>query len=135
MANVIRSFDVNKARDLNSLRELERIAGGVLGGAVLSGHVEVEIRPGYIRRRSRQKGAGKLRKLEPRWQAQPIRTTVRSLRYGKQAATAAYPGGNVGVQTDVDPSLTKADRLCGTRATRTRHPSSTSSPRRWPSSS
>jgi len=130
-ANVIRSFDVNKARDLTSVRDIDRIAGGVLGGAVLSGHLEIdqeiEIRPGYIRRRKSEKSSSKKlskfqRKMAPRWYAQPIRTTVRSLRYGKHATTAAFPGGNVGVQTNVDPSLTKADGLCGHLIVDARHP-------------
>ena len=47
------------------------------------------------------------------WTAQPIRTTVKSLKYGKNAATNGYPGGNVGIQTNIDPSLTKGDGMCG----------------------
>jgi len=127
-AHVIRSFDVNKARDLGSRRAIAGIAGGVLGGAVLRGRVEVgqevEIRPGLLRRRPPAKHSlrSSLRKLEPRWRAQPIRTTVRSLRYGGRAAAAAFAGGNVGVQTDVDPSLAKADGLCGHVLVDARHP-------------
>lgn len=126
-ANVIRSFDVNKARDLRTPSDIDAIAGGVLGGAVLSGRLavgqQIEIRPGYIRRRRRSEDPAQrrriaklpaaLRKMEPRWEAQPIRTTVRALRYGRRSASVAFAGGNVGVQTDVDPSLTKADGLCG----------------------
>merc|ERR1712013_758456 len=62
------------------------------------------------------------RKMAPRWTAQPIRTTVRSLRYGKHATDRAFSGGNVGVQTNVDPSLTKADGLCGHVIVDVRHP-------------
>merc|ERR1712087_199774 len=129
-ANVIRSFDVNKAHELKSIRDIDRIVGGVLGGAVLSGHLEIgqeiEIRPGYIKKRPATKKAAKLskfqRKMAPRWQALPIRTTVRSLRYGKHATTTAFAGGNVGVQTNVDPSLTKADGLCGHVIVDAHHP-------------
>merc|ERR1712087_252001 len=129
-ANVIRSFDVNKAHELKSVRDIDRIVGGVLGGAVLSGHLEIgqeiEIRPGYIKKRPATKKAAKLskfqRKMAPRWQALPIRTTVRSLRYGKHATTTAFAGGNVGVQTNVDPSLTKADGLCGHVIVDAHHP-------------
>jgi len=117
-ANVIRSFDVNKARDLQTVDDIDKMAGGVLGGAVMNGHLEIgqeiEIRPGYLRRKKTAKQRNALMdRLQPQWEAQPIRTTVKSLQYGKIRASSAYPGGNVGIQTNIDPSLTKSDGMCG----------------------
>merc|ERR1719192_1060753 len=54
-----------------------------------------------------------MNRLQPQWSAQPIRTIVKSLQYGKIKAESGFPGGNVGIQTNIDPSLTKADGLCG----------------------
>jgi len=117
-ANIIRSFDVNRARDVSSIADIDRIAGGVLGAAVLSGRIAVgqaiEIRPGYLTKKktSRQRDALRTR-LQPQWGVQPIRTTVKSLRFGRESARRAFPGGNVGIETNVDPSLTAANGLCG----------------------
>eukprot|EP01084_Bolivina_argentea_P256700 432291_1 len=116
--NIIRSFDVNRAKDLATDHDIDTIAGGIIGGAVLNGHIKVgqliEIRPGYIKKKRLKKYKDKIvNKLQPQWEAQPIITRVISLKYGKNGATVAYPGGNVGVQTNVDPSLTKSDRMCG----------------------
>jgi len=117
-ANIIRSFDVNKARDISSIADIDRIAGGVLGGAVLSGHIAIgqviEIRPGYITKKTTSKQRDALRtRLQPQWGVQPIRTVVKSLRFGRDSARSGFPGGNVGIETNIDPSLTKADGLCG----------------------
>jgi len=115
--NIIRSFDVNKARDLRSVADIDKIAGGVLGGAVLDGHCQVgqriEIRPGYVMRRQVPKQKESRLQQQYVWSAQPIRATIKSLQYGKHLTSMAHPGGNVGVQTSIDPSLTKGDKMCG----------------------
>merc|ERR1719411_762981 len=116
--NVIRSFDVNRPTDLIDAAAIDRIAGGIIGGAVLNGHIGIgqiiEIRPGYLLRKKVKKLKNATdHKLQCQWSAQPIRTVVKSLKYGKNAALKGHPGGNVGVQTNIDPSLTKADRMCG----------------------
>jgi len=117
-ANVIRSFDVNKSRDVSSIEDIDKIKGGVLGSAILSGHVHIgqmiQVRPGYIIKKKTKKMKDPLMdRLQPQWSARPICTVVKSLQYGKIQAGDGFPGGNVGIQTNIDPSLTKADGLCG----------------------
>eukprot|EP01084_Bolivina_argentea_P038433 71044_1 len=116
--NIIRSFDVNRAKDLSSPQAVDGMVGGVLGGAVLHGHISIgqmiEIRPGYIIKKKLKKYKSKIDcKLQPQWEVQPIITKVKSLQYGRNNACGGYPGGNVGVETNIDPSLTKSDRMCG----------------------
>ena len=101
--HVARSFDINKpgttATDL---------AGGVLGGSLVQGELEVgddiEIRPG----REVEEG-GKTEYV-------PIETTIRSLQAGGETVDAVTPGGLLGVGTGLDPSLTKGDALAGRMA-------------------
>lgn len=96
----IRSFDVNKPGTT-----WEGLQGGVLGGTIMDGvlkvGMDVEIRPGFVVRNS-----GKL-------EAIPIRTQVVSIQNGTTQLGIAAPGGNVGVQTTIDPSLTKDNMMVG----------------------
>ena len=100
MMYVIRSFDVNKPGT-----RYEDIVGGILGGAILQGKVsvgdEIEISPGYIYK-ERDKIVHK-----------PLYAEVLSLHSGKLSLKEAHPGGLIGVQTDLDPSLTKSDGMVG----------------------
>ncbi|PGF16610.1 translation initiation factor IF-2 subunit gamma [Natrinema sp. CBA1119] len=101
--HVARSFDINKpgttAKDL---------AGGVLGGSLVRGELEVgddiEIRPG--------------REVEEGGQSEyvPIQTSIRSLQAGGETVDTVTPGGLLGVGTKLDPSLTKGDALAGRMA-------------------
>lgn len=126
LMNIIRSFDVNRPRDLVDAAAIDSICGGVIGGAVLNGHIAIdqviEIRPGYLMKRKEKNKAMKRCKFGNQWEAQPIRTIVRSLKYGKNAASKGYSGGNVGIETTIDPSLTKADRMCGHVVIDANHP-------------
>jgi translation initiation factor 2 subunit 3 len=99
---VARSFDVNKPG-----AEPEELVGGVIGGSILEGVLnvddEIEIRPGV---KTSEGGKEKYA---------PIFTKVTSLSAGKQIRlNEAKPGGLIGVGTLLDPSLTKADGLVGT---------------------
>ena len=100
---VVRSFDVNKPGT-----SAEKLAGGVIGGAILQGVFnvgnEIEIRPGI--------------RLEKQGRAvyEPLFTEVVSLQAGARAVQEAQPGGLVGIGTLLDPSLTKADALTGNLA-------------------
>ena len=100
MMYVIRSFDVNKPG--TSYRD---IVGGILGGAILEGKIsvgdEIEISPGYIYK-ERDKIVN-----------QPLYAEVLSLSSGRLPLKEAFPGGLIGVQTDLDPSLTKSDGMVG----------------------
>ncbi|WP_207591412.1 translation initiation factor IF-2 subunit gamma [Halomontanus rarus] len=98
--HVARSFDINKPGTT-----WEDLTGGVLGGSLVEGELEVdddlEIRPG--------------REVEEGGQSEyvPIQTTIRSLQAGGSNVDSATPGGLLGVGTALDPSLTKGDALAG----------------------
>ncbi len=98
--HVARSFDINKPGTT-----AETLSGGVLGGSLVQGELEVgdeiEIRPG--------------REVEEGGQTEyvPIQTTIRSLQAGGETVDTVTPGGLLGVGTALDPSLTKGDALAG----------------------
>jgi translation initiation factor 2 subunit 3 len=98
---VIRSFDINKPG--TSPREFR---GGVVGGSIVSGVLrigdEIEILPGY--------------KVDGKQVYEPLTATVEGLKSEDFELQAADPGGLIGVQTDLDPSVTKADSLVGSFA-------------------
>jgi translation initiation factor 2 subunit 3 len=97
---VARSFDINRPGTT-----WEDLAGGVLGGSLAAGRLEVgdelELRPG----REIEEGG------QTEWR--PVETAVRSLQAGGQPVEAATPGGLLGVGTGLDPSITKGDALAG----------------------
>lgn len=91
-----RSFDVNKPGT-----EIQQLRGGVIGGSLTQGELEledeIEIKPG-VRRED---------------EVEPIKTKVRGLEKVGEGLEKAGPGGLLGVQTNLDPSLTKSDSLAG----------------------
>jgi translation initiation factor 2 subunit 3 len=97
---VARSFDINRPGTT-----WEDLAGGVVGGSLVAGKLEVEdeleLRPG---REVEEEG-------QTEWR--PIQTEVRSIQAGGRAVEEATPGGLLGVGTGLDPSLTKGDALAG----------------------
>lgn len=98
---IIRSFDVNKPGE--SVRSLK---GGVAGGSILQGVLqkgdEIEIRPGRVTRDA----DGTVR-------CTPIFTRILSLAAERNELEYAVPGGLIGVGTQMDPALTRGDRLVG----------------------
>ena len=101
--HIARSFDINKPGITPG-----ELKGGVLGGAVRQGRFrigdEIEILPG-IRVEEKNRAT---------WQ--PLRTRIIALRAGETEVDEIRPGGSVGVQTELDPTLVKADRLAGSLA-------------------
>jgi translation initiation factor 2 subunit 3 len=97
---VARSFDINRPGTT-----WEDLSGGVIGGSLVSGELEVdeeiELRPG----REVEEGG------QTEWQ--PLTTTIRSLQAGDGYPDTVGPGGLIGVGTGLDPSLTKGDSLGG----------------------
>lgn len=97
---IARSFDVNKPGT-----DYQKLAGGILGGALRQGSMkvgdEIEIKPG----RSVEK-KGKIS-----WE--PITTKIAALRAGKDDVKEINPGGSVGVMTTLDPGIVKADAFVG----------------------
>lgn len=98
---IIRSFDVNKPG-----AEIDDLKGGVAGGSILHGVLklgdEIEIRPGIVSRDNN--GALK---------CTPLFSRVISLNSEGNDLKYAVPGGLIGVGTQIDPTLCRADRLVG----------------------
>ncbi len=95
-----RSFDINQPGS-----EINKLKGGVVGGSLIKGVLkvgdEIEIAPGY-----RIESGG-----ESSW-GRHI-TTIESLTSGTLELDKAKPGGLIGVGTNLDPVITKADSLGG----------------------
>lgn len=93
---VARSFDINKPGS-----DIESLKGGVLGGSIIQGELkvgdEIEISPG-VKRKNNYKS---------------IKTRVVALNAGNNRIESAIPGGLIGVETELDPYLTKSDNLSG----------------------
>ncbi|MFP4045505.1 MAG: translation initiation factor IF-2 subunit gamma [Candidatus Aenigmatarchaeota archaeon] len=91
-----RSFDINKPGT-----EVKNLRGGVVGGSIIRGELsvgdEIEIRPGI----RRDDGV------------EPIVTEVKGLEKVGKSLDKAGPGGLLGIQTSLDPSLAKSDNLSG----------------------
>ncbi len=95
--NIARSFDVNRPGS-----EIEKIKGGVIGGSIITGTInvgdEIEIRPGF-------------RSKEGKYSS--IITTVESIFEGNHSLDSARPGGLIALGTKLDPSITRSDQLIG----------------------
>ncbi len=97
---IIRSFDVNKPGT-----SIKNIKGGIIGGSLKSGVLkvgdEIEIRP----------GRAELREGKEIWK--PIYTKINSIKSENISLETARPGGSIAISTDLDPYLTKSDKLVG----------------------
>tara|TARA_Y100000310_G_C20701273_1_gene830115 strand:- start:1616 stop:2809 length:1194 start_codon:yes stop_codon:yes gene_type:complete len=100
MMFVARSFDINKPGS-----KINKIVGGVLGGALKEGKFKVgddiEILPGYVVEEKNQQV----------WK--PIITKITGLMSGTDEIKEASPGGSIAVMTGLDPSIIKSDTLAG----------------------
>jgi len=98
---VIRSFDVNKPGT-----EVEDLVGGVAGGSIIQGVLKIgdkiEVRPGIVSKD--ESGVFK---------CVPIHSHIVSLFAEANDLKYAVPGGLIGVGTNIDPTLCRADRLLG----------------------
>ncbi|MEM5778624.1 MAG: translation initiation factor IF-2 subunit gamma [Candidatus Aenigmatarchaeota archaeon] len=96
---IVRSFDINKPGT-----EIEDLKGGVLGGSLIQGELrigdEIEIKPGI--------------KIKENWV--PLKTKVIGLQKAGKNLEVAGAGGLLGVMTELDNFLTKADSLTGSVA-------------------
>lgn len=98
--HIARSFDINKPGATP-----EKLLGGVLGGSLVQGTIEVgqevEILPGLmIKDNQGTKFKG-------------LTTKVISLSTGPHKLERAIPGGLLAIGTELDPSVTKSDALAG----------------------
>ncbi len=98
--SIARSFDVNKPG-----QKPKKLVGGVIGGSITQGKInigdEIELKPGI------------LLKKENINELQTLISEVVSLNAGGSKLKEAIPGGLIGIETKLDPSLTKADGLVG----------------------
>ena len=96
---VIRSFDVNKPGDIDSLSG--GVAGGTLTHGVMTRGMNVEVRPGRVTT------------IDGKTTCRPLRTSITALTSEHIPLEYAVPGGLIGVQMKLDPSLTIGNRLVG----------------------
>ncbi len=94
---VARSFDTNKPG-----QGPEELSGGVLGGSLVKGKLskgdEIELKPG-------------IRKDGKKWST--VTTKITNIIQGNSPVEEAQPGGLLGIETELDPSLVKSDGLAG----------------------
>jgi len=99
---IVRSFNINKPGT-----EPTELVGGIAGGSLLKGLLklgdEIEIRPGIVQRDTKT-GAIIY---------QPLYAKVISLLAETNQLEIAHPGGLIGVGTNLDPSICRADHLVG----------------------
>lgn len=99
---VIRSFEVN-----NPGMTIDQLEGGVVGGSVLRGVLkvgdEIEMRPGFVKKDPKTGEST----------CTPIKSTVISLKTEENKLLFAVPGGLIGVGLNIDPYLSRADKLVG----------------------
>ncbi|MGC8496051.1 MAG: translation initiation factor IF-2 subunit gamma [Candidatus Micrarchaeia archaeon] len=97
---IARSFDINKPGS-----DPSKLKGGVIGGSLIRGKLKendrIEIRPGIKSTKSK-------RELY-----EPVVTVIRELSNGTDIIKEALPGGLIGIETEIDPTFTKADGLVG----------------------
>ncbi len=97
---VARSFDINRPGT-----KITELHGGVLGGALKSGTLKVgdiiEIKPGYSY------------KKHDNFEYKTVKSKIISMQKGDYNIMEATPGGSLAIETELDPSLTKADSLSG----------------------
>lgn len=102
---IARSFDINRPGT-----KIPELKGGVLGGVLKQGILKVgdaiEIKPGLVTKRHNIS------------EYKTIRTKIIALYSGNNPLQEAVPSGNLAIQTDLDPVLTKADALSGCVASR-----------------
>lgn len=95
---IVRSFDINKPDE-----KINGLKGGICGGTLLQGKIkvgdEIEIRPGLLN----------LEKNE----YTPLFGNITSIFSENNSLLEAVPGGLLGIGTNLDPYLTKEDKLVG----------------------
>ncbi|MBU0958381.1 MAG: translation initiation factor IF-2 subunit gamma, partial [Nanoarchaeota archaeon] len=102
---VARSFDINKPGT-----KIQNLHGGILGGALKQGILKtgdiIEIKPGYSFKKQNQ------------YHYKTIQSKIVSMQKGNHQIKIAIPGGSLAIETELDTSLTKADSLSGSIASK-----------------
>ena len=111
---VARSFDINKPGT-----KLENLHGGILGGALKQGTLKIgdtiEIKPGYSHKKYASNTKGYANR-QTQYEYKTVQSKIVSMQKGEHSITEATPGGSLAIETELDPSLTKADSLSGSIA-------------------
>lgn len=120
---IIRSFDVNKpgssdgkkSSKSSSGTDVRKIKGGVIGGSIMRGNLQISdkliVLPGRSQRLSKD---DKTRlDIEADFSYSPIRCTARSIQSEKNDIKMAIAGGLLAIQVSIDPSHTRNDGLTG----------------------
>ncbi len=98
---IARSFDVNKPGS-----DISKLKGGVVGGTIIRGVLKkgdtISILPG-----------ANLQKKGKHESYSEVVTTISGISSGTEELDEAHPGGLIGISTEVDPALTKADAFVG----------------------
>jgi len=110
---IVRSFNVNKP-DV-SIKELK---GGVIGGTILKGKLKLNdkiiLYPGIIEKNNENDSKNDSKnENKHKWTYMPIKSTIISIHSENNSLQYAIPGGLLGVQLTIDPSLTAKDALIG----------------------
>lgn len=116
----IRSFDINAPKRLSKGVELK---GGTIGGSLVQGMLNVGdtvlIYPGHVEayeekeERVKNSSGDKVTVTYKNWRYYPIESNVLSIHSETETLDKAIPGGLVGIQLDIDPGLTRNDKLVG----------------------
>ncbi len=97
---IARSFDINKPGT-----PVEQLHGGIFGGVLKQGSLKVgdtiEIKPGYSYKKHNE------------LKYKTIYSKIISLHKGNYNLNQVFPGGSIAIETELDPTLTKADSLSG----------------------
>ncbi len=97
---VARSFDINRPGTMP-----KELHGAVFGGTLKRGKLkvgdEIEIKP------------GRLIKEANKYRYETIKTKIESLYKGSRKVSELTPGGSMGIETELDMALGKADTLAG----------------------
>lgn len=97
---IARSFDINKPGS-----KIADLKGGVLGGALKRGKLkvgdEIEIKPGLSMKKENQL----IYKV--------LKTKILGIFKGSHRINEATPGGSLALETELDPTFTKADNVSG----------------------
>ena len=97
---IARSFDINKPGT-----KIKNLHGGIIGGTLKCGMLKIgdtiEIKPGYSYKKQNQ------------YHYETVKSKIVSMQKGEYPITEATSGGSLAIETELDPSLTKADALSG----------------------
>jgi len=97
---IARSFDINRPGT-----KISGLKGGVLGGALKRGKLregdKIEIKPGLSI------------KKENKIIYKTVKSKILAIFKGKYRVKESIPGGSLALETELDPTLTKADNLSG----------------------